>query len=79
MSNRHAQDLALIWINSATGIGKSKAFRGLIYNALILFLKWLNHHGIWLMTNYDKLGQTLYLEDLKKELKNIRKWKKEKL
>ncbi len=79
MSNRHAHDLALIWVNSARGIGKSKAFRGLIYASLILFLKWLNYHGIWLMTNYDKLGQTLYFEDLEKELKNIRKWKKEKL
>lgn len=79
MSKRHAHDLVLIWVNSARGIGKSPAFRRLIYNALILFLNWLENHGLWLMTHYDKLGQTLYFEELEQELKNIRKWKKEKL
>jgi len=73
MTNRHAYDLALIWVNSARGIGKSKALRGLIYKSLILFLNWLDKHGLWLMTHNDILGQTLYFEELEEELKNIRK------
>ncbi len=79
MTNRHAHDLALIWVNSARGIGRSPAFRGLIYRVLVLFLNWLNKHGLWLMTHNDKLGQTLHFEELEKELRNIRKWDKEKI
>lgn len=74
LTRSQAHDVAKIWVESARGINKgylNQCMTGGAVKILTLFINWLERHGIWLMTNCDKLGQSLW--ELEEELKNIRR------
>ena len=78
IDKRRAHGLARMWSNCSTGSIVKRITRGAARRVVVLFLNWLDRYGIFLMTDYDNIGQTDYYEDLLDEIGKIRKWKKEK-